>query len=291
MRCMCHIGLVGGWLLLLPVVTGEEAAVSAEALLQELPEEQVPLSADLSEQLELLREAMACMEFLPEEASGQSGALSPAYTVRLMVDKWILPRWRVLRVLSNEELLRLVLLADAIDWQGAWVRDCAVAESCVPHPLPERPTCLERLTEVAQELEQLLVTEKDSDVAVELRRFFEVLGGVQVLRLPKACLEQRLCQDYKTVYDFFSLFRSALESEDEGSMAELKAYTDYLLQSEADVIRVNALAREYVGIILEEYRVRPPRYRISPAMRELAMVHTSRLPELRRLFFRQENAE
>ena len=247
-----------------------------------LPAEQAVLPADMTGQLALLRETMALAEMLQPVAEEPGLYVAPAATARMVVRKWLLPRCRALQQLPSERLAELCLLADAIDWQSAWLLDMAEGDSCVAIPREADPTtCLERLLKTAQALRERLAARGEDALKAELHFFLDALGGTRVLALPSQLLEQRLAKDYKTAYSFFCEFRAALEQGDVAAMQALTDYTDYLLQSEADVLRLEALAEAYATVCRAEYRVRPPAYSLSPAMRAAVQPFLQLLPNMR----------
>ncbi len=247
-----------------------------------LPAEVVELPGDMAGQLTLLREATELAEMLVPVAETPGLYVVPAATARLVVRKWLLPRCRALQQLPPARLRELCLLADAIDWQGAWLLDMAEGDSCVAIPREAEPlTCPERLAKVAAVLRRRLSAPGEEALRAELSYLPEALGGQQVLELPAKLLEQRMAKDYKTAYFFFCEFRAALEQGDAVAMQELVAYTDYLLQCEADTLRLNALAGVYASVCRAEYKLRPPAYVVSPAMLSAVQPFLLLLPNLR----------
>lgn len=272
-------------LLIIPVLAAC-CCLAAEELpmphVDTLPAEQVVLPADMAGQLALLRETMALTEMLQPVAEEPGLYVSPAATARMVVRKWLLPRCRVLQQLPQERLQELCLLADAIDWQSGWLLDMAEGDSCVAIPREaDSSTCLERLQKAAQVLRKRLAAPGEVELKAELHFFLEALGGTRVLALPAQLLEQRLVKDYKTAYSFFGEFRAALEQGDVSAMQELTGYTDYLLQTEADALRMDALAGVYATVCRAEYRVRPPAYSLSPAMRAAVEPFLKLVPNMR----------
>ena len=273
-------------LLIIPVLAACSCIAAAEETpiphIDNLPAEQAVLPADMAGQLALLRETMALAEMLQPVAEEPGLYVSPSATARMVVRKWLLPRCRALQQLPSERLQELCLLADAIDWQSGWLLDMAEGDSCVAIPREaEASTCLERLQKAAQALRKRLAAPGEEELKAELHFFLETLGGTRVLALPSQLLEQRLVKDYKTAYSFFCEFREALEQGDVAAMQELTGYTDYLLQREADALRLDALAGVYATVCRAEYRVRPPAYSLSPAMRAAAEPFLQLLPNMR----------
>lgn len=272
----------------LPILAAVAAAPLLEAEeypmphIDALPQEAVVAPVDMAGRLRLLRETMALADMLRDVAEDPGIYAAPAATVRLVVDKFLLPRWQVLTQHPATELRELCLLADAIDWQGDWLLDMAEGDSCVALARDaESLTCLERLQKAAQAVARRLERGAEPQLAAELRRGLALLGGEQVLQLPAQLLEQRWAKDYKTAYAFFCEFKAALAQEDAAAMSALADYTDYLLQGEADVLRLNALAAVYARVCRAEYRVRRPRWSISSEMQAAMQPFLQRLPALR----------
>jgi len=274
--------MIAGVLLALALAEAVSAGESC-SFAESLPAETVVLPPDMAGQLALLRETVALVEMLQAVVEASGMYVAPDASIRMMVDKWLLPRCRELQRLSASELSGLCLLADGIDWQSTWLLDMAEGDSCVALPRAEAEplTCLERLQKAAQVVEHRLSAPGEEAVKVELRRFLSTLGGQQVLLQPARLLQQRMARDYKTVYSFFCEFKAALEQEDVPAMRELAVYTDYLLQSEADELRINALAAVYARVCRAEYEVRPLTCRITPTMQDALLPFLRRLPALR----------
>ncbi len=248
----------------------------------ELPAEVVTLPPAMAEQLALVRETIEVAEMLQMVLEDPGMHVNPEATIILMGEKWLLPRCRALSELPGEKLRELLLLADAIDWQSAWLLDMAEADSCVSMPREaESTTCLERLVKVAQAVERQIENGFSPRMEVDLIFLREDLGGEEMLKLPAQLLEQRWARDYKTVYSFLSEFKAALEQGDADAMAGLRDYTDYLLQSECDRLRVDALAAVYAAVCQAEYRVRPARFRVDSAMQAALQPFLEQLPSLR----------
>ena len=271
-------GVLSALTLVEAVSAGEDYSLAAS-----LPAEAVVLPPDMAGRLALLRETVELVEMLQAVVEDSGMYVAPDASIRMMVDKWLLPRCRELQRLSAAELGGLCLLADGIDWQSTWLLDMAEGDSCVAFPRAEAEplTCLERLQKAAQVVEHRLSVPGEEPVKAELRRLLSALGGEHVLLQPARLLQQRMARDYKTVYSFFCEFKAALEQEDVAAMRELVAYTDYLLQSEADELRVNALAAVYARVCRAEYEVRPLTCRVDPAMQEALLPFLRRLPALR----------
>ncbi len=233
-------------------------------------------------QLALVRETIEVAEVLQTVLETPDVYVNPQATVCLIAEKWLLPRWRALSELPSERLRELLLLVDAIDWQSAWVLDAAEADSCVSMPREEDTTpCLERLVKVAQVVERQMKNGDSPELQAVLVSMVGAMGGGALLKLPAPLLEERWVRDYKTAYSFLAGFKSALEQGDAAAMASLHAYTDYLLQSEADCLRVDALAAVYASVCQAEYKVRPAQFCIDTAMQQAMQPFLERLPALR----------
>ena len=246
-----------------------------------LPADSVSLPPTMAGRLALVRETIELVEMLQTVVEEPEMQVSAAASVRLMGEKWLLPRCRVLQQLSSEQLSELLLLADAIDWQGAWLLDMAEADSCVAMPRPaESGSCLERLQIAAASIKKQMLNTRYPELAAELQALVKVVGGAPLLEAPARLLSQRMVRDYKTVYAFLSEFKAALEQGDATAMADLRDYTDYLLRNEVERLRVDALAAVYASVCRAEYKVRPPRFRVDSAMQQALHPFLAQLPSL-----------
>jgi hypothetical protein len=277
---MKALRLILSLLITVSSVQAEEERPNAHVV--DLPAEVVTLPSTMAGQLALVRETVEVAEMLQTVLEAPDVYVNPQETVCLIGEKWLLPRWRALSELPSERLCELLLLADAIDWQSAWLLDMAEADSCVSMPREaETATCLERLVKAAKAVERQLTNGASPALQEELVRLMEELGGEKLLKRPAQLLEQRWVRDYKTVYSFLAEFKAVLEQGDAAAMAGLRDYTDYLLQSEGDRLRVDALAAVYASVCQAEYKVRPARFRIDAAMQQALQPFLEQLPALR----------
>ncbi len=268
--------------LLVAVVPLHAESNGVAGCVSELPAETIALPSTMAGQLALVRETIEVAEMLQTVLEDPGMQVNPQVTVHLIGQKWLLPRWRVLAELPGEKLSELLLLADAIDWQSAWLLDMAEADSCVSMPREaETATCLERLVKAAKAVERQLTNGASPALQEELVRLMEELDGEKLLKRPAQLLEQRWVRDYKTVYSFLAEFKAVLEQGDAAAMAGLRDYTDYLLQSEGDRLRVDALAAVYASVCQAEYKVRPARFRVDAAMQQALQPLLEQLPALR----------
>lgn len=268
--------------LLVSVLSIHAEEISLNAHVVDLPAEVVTLPSSMAGQLALVRETVEVAEMLQTVLDAPGVYMNPQETVCLIGEKWLLPRWRALSELPSERLCELLLLADAIDWQSAWVLDVAEADSCVSMPREEDTTpCLERLVKVARAVERQMKNGDSPGLQADLVSLVAAMGGGALLNVPAQLLEERWVRDYKTVHSFLAEFKAALEQGDAVAMAGLRAYTDYLLQSEADCLRVDALAAVYASVCQAEYKVRPAQFRIDAAMQQAMQPFLEQLPALR----------
>ncbi len=268
--------------LLISALSIQAEEVIPNAHVVDLPAEVVTLPPSMAGQLALVRETVDVAEMLQTVLDAPGVYVNLQATVSMIGEKWLLPRWRALSELPSERLCELLLLADAIDWQSAWVLDVAEADSCVSMPREEDTTpCLERLVKVARAVEQQMKNGDSTGLQADLVSLVADMGGGALLKLPAQLLEERWVRDYKTVHSFLAEFKAALEQGDAVAMAGLRAYTDYLLQSEADRLRVDALAAVYASVCQAEYKVRPAQFRIEPAMQQAMQPFLEQLPALR----------
>lgn len=205
------------------------------------------------------------------------------------------PACERLRALPADELLQLVLLADAIAWQRDWVIDSyKSAHSDVI--IPEHKSGLEILVTLSYTIRRKLSYSSTSQEEVDaLLSLLSLFGGVDSLLLPSQLLDQRIAKDYKTAYYFFADFVAATQLTDEEAclrrLAELAPLLDYLLQGgEADCLRVAALADAYAYALRRVHGKAPKHLPLLPAEspeseREKALnAFFDKLPALRHLF-------
>lgn len=160
------------------------------------------------------------------------------------------PACERLRALPADELLQLVLLADAIAWQRDWVIDSYKSEHS-DVVISEHKSGLEIVVELSDKfLEELRFAASGNAEEAAMRELLSLFGGEACLSLPRRLLDQRIAKDYKTAYYFFADFVAAAQLTDDEAclrrLAELAPLLDYLLQGgEADCLRVAALADAY----------------------------------------------
>lgn len=206
------------------------------------------------------------------------------------------PACERLRALPADELLQLVLLADAIAWQRDWVID-SYKSTHSDVIIPEHKSGLEILVELSDYfLEEQRFTASCNAEDAAIRELLSLFGGEDCLSLPRRLLDQRIAKDYKTAYYFFEDFLAATQLPDDEAclrrLAELAPLLDYLLQGgEADCLRVAALADAYAYALRRVHGKAPKHLPILPAEspeseREKALnAFFDKLPALRHLFF------
>ena len=205
------------------------------------------------------------------------------------------PACERLRALPADELLQLVLLADAIAWQRDWVIDSYKSEHS-DVVISEHKSGLENVVELSYTIRRKLSYSSTSQEEVDaLLSLLSLFGGVDSLLLPSQLLDQRIAKDYKTAYYFFEDFLAAAQLTDEEAclrrLAELAPLLDYLLQGgEADCLRVAALADAYAYALRRVHGKAPEPLPILPAEspeseREKSLnAFFDKLPALRHLF-------
>ena len=205
------------------------------------------------------------------------------------------PACERLRALPSDELMQLVLLADAIAWQRDWVIDSYKSEHSAV-VISEHKSGLENVVELSYTIRRKLSYSSTSQEEVDaLLSLLSLFGGVDSLLLPSQLLGQRIAKDYKTAYYFFEDFLAAAQLTDEEAclrrLAELAPLLDYLLQGgEADCLRVAALADAYAYALRRVHGKAPEPLPILPAEspeseREKALnAFFDKLPALRHLF-------
>lgn len=206
------------------------------------------------------------------------------------------PACERLRALPADELLQLVLLADAIAWQRDWVIDSYKSEHSDVDFIPEHMSGLECVVTLSYTISRKLSYSSTSQEEVDaLLSLLSLFGGVDSLLLPSQLLDQRIAKDYKTAYYFFADFVAATQLTDEEAclrrLAELAPLLDYLLQGgEADCLRVAALADAYAYALRRVHGKAPKHLPLLPAEspeseREKALnAFFDKLPALRHLF-------
>ena len=205
------------------------------------------------------------------------------------------PACERLRALPSDELMQLVLLADAIAWQRDWVIDSYKSEHSAV-VISEHKSGLENVVELSYTIRRKLSYSSTSQEEVDaLLSLLSLFGGVDSLLLPSQLLDQRIAKDYKTAYYFFEDFLAAAQLTDDEAclrrLAELAPLLDYLLQGgEADCLRVAALADAYAYALRRVHGKAPEPLPILPAEspeseREKALnAFFDKLPALRHLF-------
>lgn len=258
-----------------------------------------PMEAHLQD-VELVFSGLAALNaYYNEYYNSDAAADKPSVEARVAYLKEttekLRPACERLRALPSDELLQLVLLADAIAWQRDWVIDSyKSAHSDVI--IPEHMSGLEILVELSYTIRRKLSYSSTSQEEVDaLLSLLSLFGGVDSLLLPSQLLDQRIAKDYKTAYYFFADFLAAAQLTDEDAclrrLAELAPLLDYLLQGgEADRLRVAALADAYAYALRRVHGKAPKHLPLLPAEspeseREKALnAFFDKLPALRHLF-------
>lgn len=258
-----------------------------------------PMEAHLQD-VELVFSGLAALNaYYNEYYNSDAAADKPSVEARVAYLKEttekLRPACERLWALPADELLQLVLLADAIAWQRDWVIDSyKSAHSDVI--IPEHKSGLEILVELSYTIRRKLSYSSTSQAEVDaLLSLLSLFGGVDSLLLPSQLLDQRIAKDYKTAYYFFEDFLAATQLTDEEAclrrLAELAPLLDYLLQGgEADCLRVAALADAYAYALRRVHGKAPKHLPLLPAEspeseREKALnAFFDKLPALRHLF-------
>jgi len=160
----------------------------------------------------------------------------------------IRPCCEMLRTLPPERVKELVLLADAVLWQGQWLYGMYLGEFGIAVEAPF-DVGLWDLSHSARLLQQVLSGKKRVSPEVEslLRELVQLVGGEQVLTYPAALCDEQLCQDYKTALQFYKDFCAAVSAENEAQVIELLREQELVLayftaKGEGEIWRVNRLA-------------------------------------------------
>ncbi|MBR1978257.1 MAG: hypothetical protein IJ985_01990 [Akkermansia sp.] len=177
----------------------------------------------------------------------ESGDAELIAIVRKSMDS-IRPCCEMLRALPPEQVKELVLLADAVLWQGQWLYGMYLGEFGIEVEAPF-DVGLWDLSHSARLLQQVLSGKKRVSPEVEslLRELVQLVGGEQVLTYPAAWCDEQLCRDYKTALQFYKDFCAAASAENEAQVIELLREQEQVLayftaKGEGEIWRVNRLA-------------------------------------------------
>lgn len=212
------------------------------------PQETAPVSADIARTS--LAEAMAIYQELRElQLLQQDGKLTAARI--LQAAERIEAPLVTLRLLAPAYRENIILLADAILWQGQWML-CVYAGDCgIDYEAPLLDEGFETLELLSGDAEDIL-TDKKEDPALRqaVQTLVDKLGGAAVLQLPGHLLQKRWAKDYKTALHFFTgiCAAAAMENDQDCAAALQQQYETlrYFRQGGAwEILRLNALAEQF----------------------------------------------
>lgn len=265
------------------------------------PQVTAPVSADIARTS--LAEAMAIYQELRElQLLQQDGKLTAA-RIHQAAERIEAPLV-TLRLLAPEYRENIIMLADAILWQGQWML-CVYAGECgIDYEAPILNEGFETLELLSADAEDIL-TDKKADPALRqaVQTLVDKLGGVAMLNQPAQLLQKRWAKDYKTALHFFTgICAAAAMKNDQDCAAALQQQHEtlqYFRQGGAwELLRLDALAEQFhlvlaeIGAGLHPFGdpVLPKNRRSAARMQALAPFFDT-LPQLKTLLLKpQENA-
>lgn len=170
----------------------------------------------------------------------------------------IRPHCLSLGQLPPETRHELIMLADAVLWQGKWMNDTYL-EECVGRRLSyeivsgDGLDTLERLSEKCKQL--LTDTETEPELISAIQEVLQILGGPEMLNRPEKLLQHRWAKDYKTALVFFKeLCAAASQQDEQTALAALREQREVLEYFQSggkwETMRVNALALQFRDTLL-----------------------------------------
>ncbi len=162
-----------------------------------------------------------------------------------------------LRLLAPEYRENLIMLADAVLWQGQWMLAVYAGECGIEYEAPLLDEGFETLILLCNEAERIL---SDAQTAPALRQAVQELvhdlGGMAALKQPPQLLQNRWAKDYKTALEFFTgICAAATHKSDKACLAALheqRATLQYFKQGGTwEILRVNALAEQFHLALIE----------------------------------------
>ena len=165
----------------------------------------------------------------------------------------IRPHCLSLGQLPPETRHELIMLADAVLWQGKWMNDTYL-EECVGRRLSyeivsgDGLDTLERLSEKCKQL--LTDTETEPELISAIQEVLQILGGPEMLNRPEKLLQYRWAKDYKTALVFFKeLCAAASQQDEQTALAALREQREVLEYFQSggkwETMRDNALANQF----------------------------------------------
>lgn len=206
----------------------------------------------------------------------------------------------MLRTLPPERVKKLMLLADAVLWQGQWLSNVYLGEFGIECEAPLDVGLLE-LSHSAEILKEVADGDLSAppEAEIVLRELIELVGGEQVLDYPAAWYNEQLGEDYKTAFQFYKDFcAAASEKNEQQSLALLKEQEEVLAyfaaKGEAEIWRVNKLAGFFHAALIDlvKFNMSPysdpvlPRELRTPARLKALQSFWSTLPALKDILYR-----
>lgn len=217
----------------------------------------------------------------------------------------IRPHCFTLGLLTPETRQNIILLADAVLWQGQWMNEMYLAELGIRrHDFAPTQEGLSTLVKLSKQCEELLSDSQTStDMQLALRELIQTLGGTSALQAPEKLEQLSWAKDYKTALVFFKELCAAASQQDEqtalAAIQEQREVLEYFQSGgKWETMRVNALASQFRDtlIIAGTFKhpfgstVVPAELRSDARMQALAPFLDT-LPELRKLLFQPLNCE
>lgn len=169
----------------------------------------------------------------------------------------IRPHCLSLGQLPPETRHELIMLADAVLWQGKWMNDTYLEERGVVHRYEivsgDGLDTLERLSEKCKQL--LTDSETEPELISAIQEVLQILGGPEMLNRPEKLLQHRWSKDYKTALYFFTSLCNAVTQQDEqdclNALREQQNTLDYFRNGgKWEMMRINALALQFRDTLL-----------------------------------------
>ena len=156
-----------------------------------------------------------------------------------------------LRLLAPAYRENIILLADAILWQGQWML-CVYAGDCgIDYEAPLLDEGFETLELLSGDAEDILTDKKEAPALRQaVQTLVDKLGGAAMLNQPAQLLQKRWAKDYKTALHFFTgiCAAAAMENDQDCAAALQQQYETlrYFRQGGAwELLRLDALAEQF----------------------------------------------
>lgn len=164
----------------------------------------------------------------------------------------IRPHCFKLGLLTPETLQNIILLADAVLWQGQWMNETYLAElGMLRHEFSPSQEGLLTLAKLSKQCEKLLNdAQTGADMKLALQELIQTLGGTAALQEPEKLGQQSWAKDYKTALVFFKeLCAAASQQDEQTALAALREQREVLEYFQSggkwETMRVNALANQF----------------------------------------------